>query len=213
MKTLHSLFLLAAATYSVNAATIKFSSNATAADSTQNNSIGNNIVIQKNPGWLDPIAGSQWISYANTGDPSSSGFISPANGTVVSFFQYFTLTAADLTTNGTVSLLADDSAATLLNGHTLQSEAPSAGNTYGTCSDTKPNCTAVTTVTLSSQYFVVGRNKLQFDVAQRAGSSYGLDYSGSAGTTAPEPATWAFMASGALAFAVGLRKRTAAVKA
>ncbi len=134
--------------------------------------------------------------------------IRSANGTVVSFFQNFVLTAADLSTNGTVSLYADDSSSVVLNNTTLLSEASSAGNTYSTCSDTKPNCVSLTTVVLPSTYFVLGNNVLRFDVAQRAGSSYGLDYAGSAGAaSAPEPSTWAFMASGFVALGAGLRKR------
>jgi len=207
MKTTYSLLLIAAATLSANTSTIQFASNATSIDITQSNSIGDNIVIHKNSAWADPFAGSQWISYSNTGDPSSAGFSSPANGTVVSFFQHFTLAAADLSTNGIVSLFADDSAAVLLNGHVLMNEASATGNTYGTCSDTKPNCVSATTVTLVSQDLVLGANTLQFNVAQRAGSSFGLDYSGSVGSPTPEPATW-FMAAGALLIGVGIRRRS-----
>jgi hypothetical protein len=214
MRILYKLVLAAAATYSVNATTIQFASNSTAADATQNNSVGNNVVIAKNPAWANPVAGSQWISFSNTGDPSSAGFSAPANGTVVSFFQHFTLTAGDLSTAGTVSLYADDSAAILLNGHILMPEGSFAKNKYSTCSDVKPNCTSLTTLVLLPEDFVLGGNTLEFDVAQRAGSSYGLDYSGSAGSsvsgsvasTVPEPATWALMVTGALLLGVGLLK-------
>ena len=208
MKTLSHLLLLAAATYSANASTINFASNATSVDASQNNSVGPNVVIDKNPGWVDPIAGSKWISYGSTGNPSSAGFFSPANGTIVSFFQTFNLTAGDLTANGKVSLLADDSAATVLNGHVLMTEASMVGNTYSTCSDTQPNCQKVTTIVLPSSFLVAGANTLRFDVAQRAGSSFGLDYSGTVG--APEPATWAFMGTGALLIGLGVRKRSLA---
>ena len=96
MKTLRTSVLLAAAaaSLSLNAATIQFASNSTASSPSENNSQGNNVVIQKNPAWSDPIAGSQWISFENTGDPSSPGFQTLANGTIVSFFQNFTLKPA-----------------------------------------------------------------------------------------------------------------------
>lgn len=215
MKTFRNLLFLVAATLSADAATIQFFSSSTTADSTEKNSLGNNVVIAKNPAWNDPIAGSQWISFGNTGDPSVPGFTAPANGTVVSFFQNFVLTASDLFTNGTVSLYADDSSSVILNGVTLLSEASAVNNTYATCSDTKPNCVSLTTVVLPSANLVVGTNTLRFDVAQRAGSSFGLDYAGSAGATtlppatsnAPEPSTWAFMASGVVALGASLRKR------
>lgn len=208
MKTFCHLLVLAVAAISANASTLQFSSNSTAADPTENNSLGNNVVIAKNPAWSNPIAGSQWISYGNTGDPSVPGFTAPANGTVVSFFQNFVLTASDLSTNGTVSLYADDSSSVVLNGVTLLDEASSVGNTYGTCSDTKPNCVSLTTVVLPSADLVVGNNVLRFDVAQRAGSSFGLDYAGTAGAAnAPEPSTWVFMTGGFVALGAKFRKR------
>ncbi len=204
MTLLRYLLTLAAATYSLTAAPIYFSSNSTAADSSETNSIGSNVIIQKNSGWANPIAGSQWVSYANTGDPNSANFVSPANGTVVKFYQNFTLASVDPTKDGTISLYADDSSSVILNGITLLSEASSTNNHYSTCSDTKPNCTVLDTILLPYQDLKVGVNTLEFDVAQRAGSSFGLDYSGSVG--APEPGTWAMMVTGVLLVAVGTRR-------
>ena len=220
MKNIRHLLILAAAaaSSSLTAGTIQFTSNSTTADSSENNSNGNNVVIQKNPAWANPIAGSQWISFENTGDPSSPGFQTLPNGTIVKFYQNFSLSASDTKVNGTVSLYADDSSSVVLNGFVLQPEASGVNNTYGTCSDTKPNCVALSTVVLPSADFKTGVNVLEFDVAQRAGSSFGLDYSGSAGaatsggpTTTPEPSTWAFMATGILALGAGMRKRIKAV--
>ncbi len=205
--TLHLLLIGASLTLQAGAATVQFFSNSTASTPSESNSVGPNVVIVKNPGWSNPIAGSQWISYGNTGDPSTAGFFAPPNGTIVTFTQTFTLAATDLTTNGTVSLYADDSSSVVLNGHVLITEASGTGNTYSTCSDTTPNCTVLTTVVLPAMYLVSGSNSLQFAVAQRAGSSFGLDYAGSAGSSAtPEPGTWASLGAG-VSLLIALRKR------
>ncbi|MDQ6676527.1 MAG: hypothetical protein M3Z09_04450 [Acidobacteriota bacterium] len=213
MKTTFSLLFVTAATFSGNAAIIPFASNATFIDNTQGNSIGNNVVIQKHPVWANPLPGSRWISFADTGDPSSAAFGAPANGAVVSFFQHFTLSAADISAGGYISFFADDSAASLLNGHLLVNEASISGNTYNACSDTKPNCIVATNLAIPSQDLVLGVNTLQFNVAQRAGSSFGLDYYGYVGApsslaSTPEPATWSFVAGGALLMGIISRWRS-----
>ena len=133
MKTFRHLLILATATLSANAATIQFFSNSTAAAPSENNSVGSNVVIAKNPAWTNPIAGSQWISYASTGDPSAAGFTSPANGTVVSFFQNFILSAAGPLQEWNRFALRRRFLVRGSHGITLLSEASSAGNTYGTC--------------------------------------------------------------------------------
>ena len=56
-------------------------------------------------------------------------------------------------------------------------EAPTTNNTYNTCSDFDIGCKGAYVIDLTN-YLLTGNNVLQFDVAQRAGSSYGLDYYG-----------------------------------
>ena len=192
-------------------ATVIFDSNSTVSDPTESNTSGFNIVIAKNPAWANPLPGSNWISFENTGDPSSPGFVTVPNGTVVAFYQNFTLTAAGASVNGTVSVLADDSTSVILNGHTLVTEASFIGNGYSTCSDTVPNCVTADTVVLPSADLVTGVNVLEFDTAQRAGSSFGLDYAGSAGS-APEPSTMVLMGTVLLGVATWGRRRLTASK-
>ena len=189
-------------------ATVIFNSNSTAADPNQYNTSTSasspNVIISPNTAWAAALPGSNWISFENTGDPSSQGFQTVPNGTVVSFFQNFYLNTAGATVNGTISVLADDSTSVILNGTTLVPEASQVGNSYSTCSDTAPNCVAVETLVLPSADLKVGKNVLEFDVAQRAGSSFGLDYSGTAGV--PEPGTVGLMGLGMLAVGILGRK-------
>jgi hypothetical protein len=194
-------------------ATVIFSSNSSAADPTQFNSnvLGStatqfsNVLVDPDPAWASAIPGSNWISFVNTTNPNAPNYFQVPDGTVWAFYQDFTLTAADTTANGSLSFLADDSASVLLNGHVLVSEASSAGNTYAHCSDVVPNCTAVDTIVLPASDFVTGVNVLEFDVAQRAGTSFGVDYSGTAGV--PEPATMGMMGLGLIAAGVLGRKK------
>ena len=96
-----------------------------------------------------------------------------------------------------------------------QAEAPQAGNTYYTCSDFPVGCLAQTELTLDiASYLVQGANTLRFDVAQRGGWSYGLNYSGSVDyqpqndePEVPEPATYALIGMGLVA--AGLLRRKA----
>ncbi len=169
-----------------NAASLSVQSSAT---ETTNNSGSATMNISKNPGWADSLAGSSWVSYVQSGDPSASGYTSPANGTVVAFTETFTVNGAPL--SGTLHVLADDSASVILNGVTLMSEATQSGNTYGTCSDFAIGCLTRTegNIDLTSA-LRSGLNTLTFDVAQRAGSSFGLDYAGTVDySDAPEPAS------------------------
>jgi hypothetical protein len=74
-----------------------------------------------------------------------------------------------------VSFAADDSASLWLNGNIVLAEAQIAGNTYSTCSDFAPTCVGHATVDVLP-WLLVGSNEIRFDVAQRGGYSFGLNY-------------------------------------
>lgn len=128
------------------------------------------VAITPHPSWAAPLEGTQWISIAQTGWPLATWL---PNGTVVSFSEVFSL--ASMPSSAMVTFAADDSAGLWLNGALVVPEAPTAGNGYTVCSDFAPTCTAHTSVDVLP-WLVAGENVLRFDVAQRGGWSYGLNY-------------------------------------
>jgi hypothetical protein len=173
----------------------------TSADSGESNSMGATIAISPNTGWATALTGSSWVSFANTGNTSAPGFVTVPNGTVVSFFDTFYI--AGTPTGGTITVMADDSAAVLLNGVNLMSEASATGNTYTTCSNFGIGCLSPTTITIPASDLQTGSNTLEFDVAQRAGYSFGLDYIASITdpSSMTEPASGLLLALGLVGLA------------
>jgi hypothetical protein len=183
------LFVFVLCVFSVaKADNITLASVGTAADAGQTNSNGATIAIAPNSLWAAALPGSSWVSYASTGSTTAAGFLVVANGTVVNFSDVFNVSGTP--TGGSISVLADDSAAVYLNGVLLQAEAPSAGNKYAICSDFGIGCLVATTINLPASDLNEGSNTLVFAVAQRNGVSFGLDYAGfvtDPSTTVPEP--------------------------
>ena len=184
-----------------------FGSAGTATNSNQSNSTGGATVeIARNTAWAPALNGSSWVSFGLTGDTSNPGFFVVPNGTQVSFFDIFNVSGTP--PGGSLSVMADDSASVFLNGTLLHGEASGKGNKYVTCSDFGIGCVRPTTFDISASDLLSGSNTLQFDVAQRAGSSYGLDYAGEV-TATPEPSTVSLFGLGLLMLAGGFmfRKR------
>lgn len=162
------------------------------AANTSNNSGSSTQNITSNPAWAAPISGSNWVSFANTGNPSTPGFTVLPNGTNVTFSQTFDLSGT--ITSATLFVLADDTTSVVVNGTTVFAGA--LGGSYPTCSSVAIGCLVTTEGTFNiAPYLVDGMNTISFDVYQEAGSSYGLDYAATI-TTAPEPGVLMLLSSG-----------------
>jgi hypothetical protein len=201
---LFSLLIVA----TIQADTISLASVGTAADPHQTNTIGNTIAIAPDRPWASALSGSSWVSFASTGK-MGPGFQHVTNGTVVSFTDVFNLSGTP--SGGTLRVMADDSATVLLNGSLLMGEASMTGNGYHTCSDFGIGCLKPTTINLPGSDLHTGSNTLVFEVAQRGGFSFGLDYAGSVNEVlaTPELASVTLTAFGLMMLAglVYLRKR------
>lgn len=137
--------------------------------------------------WTSPVGASSWVAQ-NPGDCPQCGNVE-ANGTY-NFFTSFNNTTGSNT--GTITVLADDTTSVILNGVTLVSAA--APTTNGKCTIGTPNC--VTTATYSLTGLVSGTNTLQFGVQQIFSSAEGLDFSGTIGSTVPEPSSLMLLGTG-----------------
>lgn len=172
-------------------------------DGDETTSIGTVRIITPHPSWAAPIGGTSWISIAQTGWLLAT-FI--PNGTVVSFSEVFAL--ASMPSSAMVTWAADDSASLWLNGSLVTAEAPQAGNAYTVCSDAAPTCRYHTSIDVLP-WLLAGFNEIRFDVAQRGGWSFGLNYA--VGLTwmddpplpTPEPGTAELLAVGILGGMLG----------
>src|SRR5215469_2169085 len=154
--------------------------------------------IDTHPSWAGPLAGSSWVSYAPTGNPSDPGFVEVPNGTAVIFTATFTLTEA--VTSALLNVLADDTTNVVVNG--TQILPANLSGPYPLCSTTAIGCLPSTEGTFTTSqlapYLKDGVNNIQFTVYQEGGASYGLDYAGVITTSVPEAGTMLLLGTGLL---------------
>jgi PEP-CTERM motif len=178
---------------------------ASSSTNTTNNSGSATQNIVGNAAWAGPLAGSSWVSFANTGDTSNPGFVVVPNGTAVTFSETFNLSGA--ITSANLNVLADDTSSVWINGTEIASA--NLGGSYPTCSSLPIGCLTGTegifTTAQLAPYLVDGSNTISFIVYQEAGSSYGLDYSGVIST--PEPGSLILLGSGLCGLAAFGRRK------
>ncbi len=158
--------------------------------------------IDKHPAWANPSTGSNWVSFAQTGNDNGASFIS--NGIDVEFYHPFVLPTDWDAAEGSISVMGDDTAQVRLNGDVIYDFAENNG--YPTCALNGIGCLDQTkqTIDLTPEMFNYGvgnSNTFTFVVAQRGGGGYGLNYAGSVDGFAtpnevPEPSTYMLIGAG-----------------
>lgn len=190
-----TLFLLSGLP-EARATMIDILSEGTLFDPTEFNSVGANVVITPVSAWATAPPAA-WVSFADTGLGGSP----PANGTVVTFTQPFSLPGPINT--GSVTVWADDTAAVFLDGGLVfAANFP----TDGVCAAGPIGCEPGEGGVISLDGLAAGPHALTFEVFQLHGDGYGLLYKGAVNSV-PEPSTLLLLGS-ALAWAMVRTRKT-----
>jgi hypothetical protein len=161
-----------------------------------------NPATSGNTVWLTAISGSSWVSFSTTGASYTP------NPTIPNDFYYYetTFTANGGTTpyDGTLSVMADDTAEVLLNGVVIVPFGTVGSD--GACADGQPTCVSVDTISLNGTLLNAGTNTLEIINAQTGVSAEGVDVSANLIQT-PEPSSLLLLGTGLLGLAFGLFRK------
>ncbi|MGC9158554.1 MAG: PEP-CTERM sorting domain-containing protein [Terracidiphilus sp.] len=160
-----------------------------------------------NPGpWAGAIAGTSWVSNSAMAGASCSGSQCEPND----FYYYETsFDAVGGVYDGSISVMADDTAEVLLNGEPIVPFGTIGSDTK--CAAGSPNCRSVDTVTLSGISLKAGMNTLSIIDAQTGAGGEGVDFSAEfIAAQTPEPASLLLMGSGFFGLALALFWRSRA---
>ena len=152
--------------------------------------------VAANGVWVNAIAGTSWVS--NSPEAGPDGSVTDPNG----FYYYsttFTAVGGASAYDGSISIMADDTAEVLLNGSVIVPFGLIGGD--GHCSNNMPNCNGVDTVWLNGTTLLAGSNSLTVIDAQTGSGPAGVDFSSNL-TQTPEPSSLLLLGTGLLGLAL-----------
>ena len=158
--------------------------------------------VAANGVWVNAIAGTSWVS--NSPEAGPDGSVTDPNA----FYYYsttFSAAGGASTYDGSVNIMADDTAEVLLNGAVIVPFGLIGGD--GHCSDNVPNCNGLDTVSLNGATLLAGSNTLTIIDAQTGGGPAGVDFSANL-TQTPEPTSLLLLGTGLLGLAVVVFRKT-----